>query len=261
MKKALIIVLFILCLIIILYNILQNNTKYHLYMLEKGPLSEKVYAVYFIGEHKLMEAIPLLMKNIDDDRHFGYKSKVPESLSCHITYTLGDMTNLDIGNTCNAGGGKSKEEMEGVINKWKIWYKTYLIEQDKNYKTKILANEEFMKDMTDGGGELTGYFKDGKIDKIEERIVLSYGVIIYKYYFEDEKLIYIYNKEEYFPYIEETGGFDYNNLENGFEGNYYYDDSGLIKEDIIGQQRFGGMREVSYFIESARQNIELLKTK
>jgi len=126
MKKSkkifLVSLLSIIIIAVAVYYYLQSNVNYQLYMLEKGPLTDKIYATYFVKDNKVIEAIPLLMGNIDDDRYESYKSKVPEKMSCHITYVLDDLTGLNIGNVCNADGSKTDEEMEQIRNSWKDWY-------------------------------------------------------------------------------------------------------------------------------------------
>ena len=59
--------------------------------------------------------------------------------------------------------GQAKEDK--IID---IREKFQIINQDSLYKTKKLINEQFLEKMTDGGGELTGYLKEGKICKIIE---------------------------------------------------------------------------------------------
>ena len=56
------------------------------------------------------------------------------------------------------------------------------INQDTAYTTKILDNEQFLEHMTDGGGQLTGYFKNGQLVKVLERVGLSSCVTTYEYY-------------------------------------------------------------------------------
>ena len=41
-----------------------------------------------------------------------------------------------------------------------------LIDNEKDYQIKTLNNEQFLDHMTDGGGQLVGYFKNEKISKI-----------------------------------------------------------------------------------------------
>lgn len=117
--------LFLLVLIISIavYYYINNNVGYQLRKLEKGSLTAKVNATYFVGEHKIMEAIPLLMNNMDDNRYQTYNSKVPESMSCHVTHTMQVITNAGFSNTCNADGSKTDEEIEKIKNDWKEWYK------------------------------------------------------------------------------------------------------------------------------------------
>ncbi len=42
------------------------------------------------------------------------------------------------------------------------------IDNDSGYSIRKLENEEFLEQMTDNGGELTGYFKNEKLVKIIE---------------------------------------------------------------------------------------------
>ncbi|MBB3696557.1 hypothetical protein KMW28_24000 [Flammeovirga yaeyamensis] len=71
-----------------------------------------------------------------------------------------------------------------------------------DYEIITLNNEEFMDQMTDGGGELTMYFRDNLISKIYEKIYLSYGVRETEYYYWNEKLFFIYQVEKIFNHIK-----------------------------------------------------------
>ena len=106
--------------------------------------------------------------------------------------------------------------------------KVTLIDRGKNYETKILNNEEFIGHMTDGGGQLVGYFENGALRKIEEKLGLSYGVITYGYYFYEGNLILIHELEEDFPYSEDTGSLDYSRVEFAFSGYYYIENDNLV---------------------------------
>jgi hypothetical protein len=57
------------------------------------------------------------------------------------------------------------------------------INKDNAYTIVTLDNEEFLEQMTDGGGQLTGYLKDGGFSKIFESIGLSYCIQTREYYF------------------------------------------------------------------------------
>jgi uncharacterized protein YuzB (UPF0349 family) len=95
------------------------------------------------------------------------------------------------------------------------------INSDKTLKKVSLENEEFLENMTDGGGELTGYFKKDSLVKIVEWIGLSYGSRTREYYFRDENLIFVFEKFESF--IETRDGLDHSNTKITFEGRYYFD--------------------------------------
>jgi hypothetical protein len=113
-----------------------------------------------------------------------------------------------------------------------------LINKDKSLAKRTLRNEEFMTQMTDGGGELTGYFKDGQIEKITREIGLSYGIEIYDYYFNNGQLIFVYEFLNGFLYNETTSKFDYTKTKINFIGRYYFKDNKLIDSETTGHNRF-----------------------
>ena len=112
------------------------------------------------------------------------------------------------------------------------------IEKDNSFEKVTLENEELMSQMSDGGGELTGYFKRGKVQKITMKLGFSYGVSTSHYYFSEGKLIFIKKVLEKFPYIESEANFDYSNLVTSFVGNYYFRNEKLIDSDFRGQNDF-----------------------
>lgn len=137
-----------------------------------------------------------------------------------------------------------------------------LIDSEKNYEVKTLNNEQVQGDqMTDGGAQLTGYFKQGKIVKIKEKLGLSYGVKNYEYYFSDEELMFVYEKDENFPDIENTGTLDYSKTETAFEGQYYFENGKLISEKTTGIKRFSEGVNINieeFFLEVSQENLLLL---
>lgn len=112
------------------------------------------------------------------------------------------------------------------------------INQDESLTIVTLENEGFLPQATDGGGELTGYFKSGQIQKITRRIGLSYGIEIYEYFFTAEKLIFVYETLDGFPYVESSGKFDHTKTERNFIGRYYFKDGKLIDSETTGHNRF-----------------------
>lgn len=108
----------------------------------------------------------------------------------------------------------------------------------KDYQIKILENEEFLDQMTDGGGELKGFLKNDTVFKIVEKVGLSFGVITLEYYYWNEQLIFVYEKEQTFKYDDSTGSFNYDILNTNFEGRYYFSNQKLFKTKIKGKKMF-----------------------
>src|ERR1700761_3449423 len=92
--------------------------------------------------------------------------------------------------------------------------------------------------MTDGGGSLTGYFKNDTINKIKVWIGLSYGIKQYEYYFKNGQLFFVYEKDENFSHNDNNGSFDYTKLNFAFEGRYYINNGQMIDVKTKGQKPF-----------------------
>ena len=112
------------------------------------------------------------------------------------------------------------------------------INRDTSLDKLSLSNEEFMPQMTDGGGELTGYFKNGAIQKISREIGLSYGIETYDYYFSNGKLVFIYETLKGFVYNEKGDSVDHSKTELNFIGRYYFKNDKLIDSETTGHNRF-----------------------
>src|SRR6266498_5591119 len=97
------------------------------------------------------------------------------------------------------------------------------INRDSAYAIKKLDSEEFLEQLPDNGGELTGYFKNGQLVKIIEWIGLSSCVNITEYYLEDNKLIFTYTKGSESPYVDSLQTFDHNKLNKTMECRFYFD--------------------------------------
>jgi hypothetical protein len=113
-----------------------------------------------------------------------------------------------------------------------------LINKDNSLIKVTLKNEEFMTQVTDGGGELIGYFKNGQIQKITRKIGLSYGIETYDYYFTSRQLIFAYELLNGFIYNESISKFDYTKTEINFIGRYYFRNNKLIDSETTGHNRF-----------------------
>ena len=109
---------------------------------------------------------------------------------------------------------------------------------DKDYQVKTLDNSYFVSrdDVTDGGQELTGYFKNGQMQKIDYSIGLSYGLNRYLYYFDGGDLIYVHEEEDDYPATNE--GLDYEKTEPGSSAEYFFQHGNPVMMNSKGSQRY-----------------------
>jgi hypothetical protein len=82
---------------------------------------------------------------------------------------------------------------QGLIDKYpKVQTEKTKIDQNDSLKRIKLENEEFLEQMTDGGGELKGFYDlTGSVRKIEVTVFISHGVQEYSFYLKDENPIVI----------------------------------------------------------------------
>jgi len=113
-----------------------------------------------------------------------------------------------------------------------------LINQDQTLKVIKLENEEFLQNVTDGGGILIGYFKNNDLCKIKLWIGLSYGVREFEYYLKNDLVSFIYEKENDFKYNSNTGTIEDNKPILAFEGRYYLNKEKVIEVTTKGNKRF-----------------------
>lgn len=139
------------------------------------------------------------------------------------------------------------------------------IDSIKDYQIKTLNNQQVLGEhITDGGAQLIGYYRDGKTSKIVEKLGLSFGVKTYEYYFFNNQLIFVHEKDENFPYDEKKDTFDYSKLESGFEGFYYFKANKLVSTETSGEKRFPSGEEVNMgelLIRQANENIDLFASE
>jgi hypothetical protein len=145
------------------------------------------------------------------------------------------------------------------------------IDSDTNYTLKKLDNEYFVNkknEMTDGGQELTGYYKNGQIRKIIYGVGLSYGMKTFEYYFLENELIFVFEKQDTYLQLRDSSGeitgFDYTKLEPVFEGRYYFNKTKLIETKNKGKEWFVKNEEDNKereFLEDSKSFIEELKKK
>ncbi len=135
---------------------------------------------------------------------------------------------------CGAIASAQDMEVPGVPE---IKAAFYAINANLGLKKRVLENEEFLDNITDGGGTLTFYSKKDTVVKIVELIGLSFGNTTREFYFNNGKLIFIYGKVCNF--VQKDGGdLDYKKTHTTFEGRYYIKDNKTIKV-VINQEEPG----------------------
>lgn len=112
------------------------------------------------------------------------------------------------------------------------------IDEVKNYQVITLENNEFLPRMTDGGGELKGFFTDDHLVKMETKVYTSFGLRTFKYYYSDDQLFYINEFFEHFSYEPKTGTINYAETEITFNGHYIFKNGQLIDYETTGHNRF-----------------------
>ena len=132
-----------------------------------------------------------------------------------------------------ASYGQSKEDQIKAIRK-----EFTAINNATTLKKVTLENEEFLENMTDGGGALTGFYEAGTIRKIHQWVGLSNGIEIKEYYFKNGRLIFVYEKFNSFVYDNDKAQFDQSKTERTFEGRYYFNNQKLIDYVTTGHNRF-----------------------
>ncbi len=129
---------------------------------------------------------------------------------------------------------------QGLIQKYPHVQKEKIkIDQNDSLRTVNLENEEFLENMTDGGGQLKGlYDKHGNIRKIEVIVYLSHGIQEYDFYLENETPILIEDRFKQFAWNKKLNNYNQNNFDGGFHGTYIFQNSHLIDQISLGHNRF-----------------------
>ncbi|MCB9195086.1 MAG: hypothetical protein H6600_09510 [Flavobacteriales bacterium] len=112
------------------------------------------------------------------------------------------------------------------------------INKDSSYHIKTLNNDQFLDHTTDNGAVLMGSFQNDTVVKINCKIGLSYAIQSTEYYFKDDLLIFVYEKEETFHFSDSLGKFIYDSVDTNFEGQYYFYNEVLLKTVTQGERTF-----------------------
>jgi hypothetical protein len=113
-----------------------------------------------------------------------------------------------------------------------------IINNETTLKKVVLNDEEFLDHTTDGGGQLTGFYKEGQLRKIVSWIGLSNGNEIFEFYFTNSKLIFVYEQFNSFIYDPKQETLRLDTTERTFEGRYYFNNDKLIDQITTGHNRF-----------------------
>ena len=120
--------------------------------------------------------------------------------------------------------GQSTTELISTIKK-----EFQAINADSGYKKIVIENEDFLENMTDGGGALTGYYKGKRLRKINQWIGISTGFEITEFYYKDNKLIFIYQEFNSFIYIDSLQELDHSQATITSEKRFYFNNDKLIQ--------------------------------
>ncbi|MGG9970816.1 hypothetical protein ACQ33O_03385 [Ferruginibacter sp. SUN002] len=144
-----------------------------------------------------------------------------------------------------------------------IRLKVEAINKEKNYKTISLDQLQFMENGSDGGGSVTGYFKDNRLVKIVRWIGVSYGFFVDEFYLDKDKLIFVHDIENMFEYNDSTGEINYRAIVMGFDGRYWFNAGRKIDESSLGHNRFDGdeANAEKEFLADVKKYIPLLYKK
>ena len=153
---------------------------------------------------------------------------------------------------------QTKDEQIKLIRK-----KFEAINKDTTLRKVTLENEEFLSNMTDGGGKLTGFYKNKEIKKIYEWIGLSNGISIKEFYFDKERLIFVYEKFDSFVFDAQKNEFDFTKTKTIFEGRYYFSNKKLFNRSTKVNKASTTRDESTEegLLARANENIEVLNKK
>ncbi|MCI0619490.1 hypothetical protein L0Y40_00425 [Candidatus Wolfebacteria bacterium] len=171
------------------------------------------------------------------DGHYAYT--FVDGYSDQIIVTVIDDDTGPRSTICHASSDIHSEGKLNLVIQADIMETVSVADAEENYQRKILNNEYFVfrGSVTDNGQELAGYFKDGQVYKITYSLGLSYAVKKYLYYFDDGDLVFVYEEENNYPYVEEKGGLDYGRLEFAFGAVYFFQEEKLVMRRFKGERR------------------------
>lgn len=161
--------------------------------------------------------------------------------------------------------GQNKNDSLKIIEQ-----KIQAINNDTSYWTSSFVNESFLdtgfiNQSNKGYGNLTGYFKSGKISKIRELIGLKLlkDIAITEYYFSEGKLIFVTEKEKQGPdiFIDSAGTVDHRIDEPTFEAQYFFSNDKMIYSSENGARKTMLLPNANFFDSMSKEEQLLLTAK
>ncbi len=93
-----------------------------------------------------------------------------------------------------------KQDIQEIRDQFK-W-----VNQQKDFKTIVLENQEFTDDVPSEGCGLTAFYKNGKFYKIIQEDMVSNASYVTEYYLKNGKLIFVYKKENQYIMPDDEQG-------------------------------------------------------
>ncbi len=156
--------------------------------------------------------------------------------------------------------GQSKEGKSSTLLKIKELYQQ--INNYKNYRTITIDDaEEFLGHGTDNGGQLTGYYRGDSLKKVIEWVGLSNRVVQNEYYFDKDKLFFVYSTESRYRFNNSTQSFDYTKLDYAFSRRYYFSNDKLIDVIFSDKTHDYTKEDPNSLLDSGIDYLRMLKAK
>ena len=136
------------------------------------------------------------------------------------------------------------------------------MDKESDYWTSVIQNEAFLdtafiRQAGQGYGQLTGYFKKGKVCMIKEMIGLRllHEIAYTNYYFAEGKLIYVYEEEHEGPdiFIDSAGTQDRRIDMPGFYAKYYFNKDKMIDRMETGQRKTMLLPDEKFFDSQSKE--------
>lgn len=135
------------------------------------------------------------------------------------------------------------------------------------YDVIQLLNDYYVdtkNEVADNGQELKGYYKNGQLKKMVYSIGISCCMNTYEYYFADDSLIFVYEKQDIYKAVSDSDGefigWDYTKFEPEFEGRYYFENKLIIFQETFGNKMFdnNSNKQVMFF-RDIKEHLQDLK--